>query len=604
MKRNDFYQIFTRRTFLLSAFKGGLMLTLLGRLYYLQVFKGRHYKVLSDKNRIQTCLLAPSRGLIKDKNDIVLAGHKINYQVILVPELVDFPEKLLRKIADLLALSHDHYDVLVKRFKRNKKQNLLVKEGLSWDELSKIELHSEELKGILIEKGERRFYPFPELTCHTLGYVAVSSQKDKAIEGASPLLQLPGFCIGKSGIELAENSMLQGKAGLKQIEVNAYGRTIRTLETFEPIKGEELKLTLDIKLQQTVSDILKREESAGAVIMDVHTGAILALASQPTFNAQFFTDSISKSNWHEIINHPRHPLTNKVISGLYAPGSIFKIVVALAALHEKIVDSHTSFNCPGHYDYNDHRFHCWNWKRGGHGSVNLQSAITQSCDTFFFNIATKLGIDAIAKMARKLGYGEATGIDLAGEKCGLVPSKDWKREKKRQAWTGGDTINASIGQGYLLSTPLQQARMTAMLVNGLKPIVPHLIQKNNLVTLPPLFSIDPDHLALVTQGMSDVVNQPWGTAYRSRIQDSSFLMAGKTASTQVSRITAQQRLEGTHNDRPYELREHAMFTAFAPVEKPRYSVAVIVEHGGSASRVAAPIARDILMATHEREKNK
>ena len=599
MNKNDDQQTFTRRTFLLSAFKGGLMFSLIARLYYLQVMKSAHYKVLSDKNRIQTCLLAPTRGLIKDRNGVVLAGHKTNYRTILAPELVDAPTELLKKISQLLMLSDNHYHLLFNRFKHNKRQNLLIKEDLNWEELSKIELHSEELKGILIEKGERRFYPFPDLTCHTIGYVAAPTQKD--LKETEPLLLLPGFRIGKSGMEQTCNHTLQGEAGLKQIEVNVYGRIVRTLDTFEPTKGAELNLTLDIKLQQEVSTILKREESAGAVVLDVHTGAVLALVSQPSFNAQLFTDSISKHNWREIADDPHHPLTNKVISGQYAPGSIFKIMVALAALDKGVVDPHTSFHCPGHYDYNDHRFHCWNWKRGGHGTVNLQSAIAQSCDTFFFNIATKLGIEAITSMARTFGFGELTGIELPGERAGLMPSKQWKRENRRQAWTGGDTINASIGQGYLLSTPLQQAKMTAMLANGVKPITPHLIKKPDFVTAATA-TIDPEHLALVRQGMSDVVNQPWGTTYRSRITDNSFLMAGKTASSQVSRITAEQRLEGTHNDRPYHLREHAMFTAFAPVQNPRYAVAVIVEHGGSASRVTAPLARDILIAVHEQEK--
>lgn len=601
MNNHETHQTFTRRTFILSAFKSGLMLSLISRLYYLQIIKGAHYKVLSDKNRIQTCLLAPSRGLIKDKNGIVLAGHKVNYSAILAPELTETPTNLLQEVSNFLKLSTNYSEELLKRFKRNKRQHLLIKEDLNWDDLSKIELHSEELKGILIEKGERRFYPFPDLTCHAVGYVASVTQKD--LNDAEPVLQLPGFRIGKSGIEQTCNHSLQGEAGLKQVEVNVYGRVLRTLETFEPTKGSELNLTLDIKLQQEVSSILKREESAGAVVLDVHSGAILSLVSQPSFNAQLFTDSISKSDWRDIADHPRRPLTNKVISGQYAPGSIFKIVVALAALREKIVDPHTTYYCPGHYDYNDHRFHCWNWKSGGgHGSVNLQTAIAQSCDTYFFNVATKLGIDAMTSMARTFGFGSPTGIELPGEKAGLMPSKQWKRENRRQAWTGGDTINASIGQGYLLSTPLQQAKMTAMLVNGVRPITPHLIQQNQENIPLPITSIDPEHIALICQGMSDAVNQPRGTAYRARIIDDSFMMAGKTASTQVSRITAEQRLEGTHNDRPYHLREHAMFTAFAPVGAPRYAVAVVVEHGASGARTAAPLARDILIATHEREK--
>ncbi len=591
--------MFTRRTFILSSIKGGLMLTLIGRLYYLTIIKGTHYKVLSDKNRIQTCLLAPSRGMIHDQNGVVLAGHKTNYRALLAPELVTLPVDLIKTIASILQLSDDHYQILLKRFKRNKRQQLLIKEDLTWDELSKIEIQSEELKGILIEKGERRFYPYADMTCHTVGYVASANITD--VKESDPLLQLPGFRIGKSGIEQLSNAQLQGKAGLKQVEVNAYGRIIRTLETFNPIKGDDLTLTIDVNVQQEVVKILSREESAGAVVMDAHNGAILALASHPTFNAQLFTDAISQRDWHDIIHHPRHPLTNKVIHGQYAPGSIFKMMVALAALNDNVIDEHTSCHCPGYYDYNGHRFHCWNWKQGGHGHVTAQSAIAQSCDTFFFNIATKLGINRIAAVAEAFGFGAQTHIELPGEKAGLIPTKEWKQRVKRQAWTGGDTINASIGQGYLLSTPLQQARMMAMLVNGLRPITPHLIKRDGGCAQPAL-PYKVEHIDLIKRGMDDAVNQPLGNAYRARIQNHPFSMGGKTASTQVSRITVQQRLEGTHNDRPYHLREHAMFAGFSSIEDPRYAVAVVVEHGGGGARVAAPLARDILIAVHQRVK--
>jgi penicillin-binding protein 2 len=293
-------------------------------------------------------------------------------------------------------------------------------------------------------------------------------------------------------------------------------------------------------------------------------------------------------------------LINKIIHGQYAPGSIFKMIVALAALEEKIIDKNTTVHCPGHYDFQNHRFYCWNWKKGGHGHVHVQSALAQSCDTFFYHVATKLGIDAIAGTARAFGFGQTTGIELPGEKIGLVPTREWKRMAKKQAWTGGDTINVSIGQGYLLSTPLQQARMVAAFVNGLYLVTPHLILKNIQSTGTPL-AFNHDHIDLICKGTCDVVNQPWGTAYRSRIENAAFRMGGKTASTQVSRITEQQRIDGTHNERPYHLREHAMFTGYAPVDNPRYVVAVLVEHGGSAARVAAPLGRDILLALHDIE---
>lgn len=587
--------LFTRRSLVLGGIQGGLALTLVGRLYFLQVMNSHHYKLLSDKNRIQTVLLAPERGGILDRSGRPLATNKTSYKCIIHREDTEDPDKLMTTIGRLLQLDENATQYYLEQIKKKKNKSFIIKEDLSWEELARLELNNNDLTGLEIEKGFSRLYIQPYETCHTLGYLSAITEQDKELDH---VVEIPGFKIGRSGLEKTYDTLLKGKPGFKQVEINASRRVVRTLSTVDSLKGTDIYLTLDAELQSYVYDTLKEHESACAAVMDVQTGGLLACVSHPGFDANLFTRNISKKVWKNLSQNEDRPLLNKIIAGGYAPGSVFKMIVALAALEAGVIDKHTSHHCPGHYDLGDHRFHCWIWRHGGHGAVNVQSAIAQSCDVFFYNIASLVGVDAIAAMARRFGFGELTGIEINGEKQGLVPTKDWKKRIYKQSWSAGETVNVSIGQGALITTPLQMLRMMAVLVNGLKPITPHFIKKDHILEQNP-FNISPDHMKLVLDGMEDAVNKPWGTAYRSRIEENGFEMAGKTGSSQVHRISMQARALGEVNDMPRQFREHAIFTGYAPVANPKYAAIVLVEHGGGGAKVAAPLAKEILYKTQK-----
>lgn len=596
MIEKDQNKVFTRRAIILGGIQSTLILGLIGRLYVLQVVHSKHYQLLSDKNRIQSLLLPPTRGKIIDRSGIILADNHTSYRGVLNLDQNDGIDKIIEKLKEILFLNEQTVATLQSQTKKRKRYtSVIIKEDLTWDELAKLELHCPDLPGVIIEKGQSRSYPYPFETCHVIGYVAAVSEKD--LDG-TPLLELPGFKIGKNGVEKTFDPSLRGKPGLKQVEVNATRRAVRTLTTLDSISGNDLKLTLDYPLQKTVYDILQKVQSATSIVLDVRTGAVLSLISTPGYDSNLFTGQISKKDWGDLALNPHRPLNNKAISGQYSPGSTFKMIVSLAGLSTGVIDEHTTFHCPGHYDFYGHRFHCWHWKHGGHGSINLESALAQSCDVYFYNLSLLLGVDAIAAAARSFGLGSLTGIELGGEKEGLIPTKSWKRLVKRQAWSTGETLNIAIGQGYVLATPLQLAKMTAMLVNGLHPITPHLVQKDEIKETMSL-DYSHKHCQLVLNGMTNAVNKPWGTAYNSRIQEANFEMGGKTGSTQVSRITQQQRETNTLNDRPYLLREHAMFVGYAPTENPRFAMSVLVEHGGGGARTAAPLAKEILYAAQK-----
>ena len=596
MKDKEQQQLFTRRSLILGGIQGGLALGLVGRLYVLQVLNSQHYQLLSDKNRIQSLDLLPARGEIFDRSGVLLAGNQTTYRCLINLSKAKEVQNLLEGLKSLIDIDVQTLERVTGQLKKRRKAfALLLKENLSWDELATLELHAPDLTGILIEKNQSRFYPHPQQTAHVVGYVGSVTEKEAL---ANYQLEIPGFKVGKTGLEKHQDDKMRGQPGLKRLEVNASQRVVRVLDTVESIKGQDLHLTLDFPLQKAVGEILQPAESASAVVLDVWTGAVLALVSHPAFDANLFTNGIGKTQWKSLIDNPHRPINNKIISGQYSPGSTFKMIVALAALKKGVVNPQTSFHCPGHYDFYNHRFHCWNWRTGGHGNMTLEPALSQSCDVYFYNLATTLGVDAMAEMAKEFGLGSLTGIELVSEKSGLVPNKNWKRLMKKQPWTAGETINISIGQGAILATPLQLAKMTAMLANGLRPIQPHLLKNTVLSAQTPL-PYSEVFQNLIKAGMTGAVNDPRGNAYNARILDSEKQMAGKTGSTQVASITQQQRDQNTHNDRPYHLREHALFVGYAPVDHPRFAVTVVVEHGGGGGKVAAPLARDILVAAQQ-----
>ena len=599
----DRYRTMTRRLMVLGGIKLGLLSTLVGRLYYLQVVESARFSMLADENRISLRLVAPSRGIITDRLGVPLAVNQQNYRVVLVQERTSDVEGALNQLSQIVPLSDADRRRIMRELQRKRRfVPVTVRENLSWDQVAQIEINTPDLSGISIEVGEIRNYPFGEATAHILGYVGSVSMSE--IQG-DPVLSLPGFRIGKAGIEKYWEKDLRGVAGTSQLEVNAVGRVIRELSRDEGQPGHELTLTIDVALQQYAQKRLSDELSACAVVLDVHSGGIYALASNPSFDPNRFSTGINAELWEELLANPTAPLTNKISAAQYSPGSTFKTVVALAALESGVVGPHHSVFCPGWMDLGDHRFHCW--KKGGHGTVDMYDALRQSCDTFFYDLARRLGIDRIAEVARRFGLGEPTGIDMPGEHAGLVPSRAWKQATYNSPWQQGESLVAAIGQGYVLATPLQLAVMCARLVNGGYAVKPHIVKQVRQVaseqTQWPLIGVQKQNLDVVVEGMNLVVNNQHGTAYHARIAEPGMEMGGKTGTSQVRRISLAERSSGVvkNEDLPWRERDHALFIAFAPVDAPRYAIAAVVEHGGGGSAVAAPIARDILLECQRRD---
>ncbi|MDD3182888.1 MAG: penicillin-binding protein 2 [Alphaproteobacteria bacterium] len=465
-----------------------------------------------------------------------------------------------------------------------------------------ISLHMPELPGADIEVGEVRTYPYTIMTSHVIGYVGPVTQAER--DSGKALLAMPGFRIGKNGVEKEYDETLRGEPGELQLEMNARGRVVRELARHEPVIGKDVKLTLDIGLQQIVERRLEKEKSAAAVVMDIYTGAIYALVSHPGFDPNLFTYGISQLDWDALNNDQHVPLLNKVTDGVYAPGSTFKIVTAMAGLDSGLLRPQETVYCPGHMDLGNHRFHCW--KRGGHGAVNFVQAMAGSCDTFFYDLGKRVGIDRLQMMAKRLGLGKKTGIDFPHERSGLIPSRSWKMATRDSAWQQGETLITAIGQGYVLTSPLQLAVMMSRIVNGGFEVTPHVrMGEHDMAgTIPQGRSLDfdPAHLVLLREALSAVVNESIGTAHSARIMEPGCSMAGKTGTAQVRRITTAERSDGimANEDLPWKERDHALFVGYGPVGAPRYACAAIVEHGGSGAHVAAPIVRDILTACQKR----
>lgn len=595
-------KIFTRRAFFIGAVQLLGIMILGGRLAWLQIAQKNRYKTLSDKNRISIKILAPSRGKILDRFGVPLAVNTQNYQALIIPEQVSDIENSLQKLSKIIELDDKQISRIIKKTKKGAKFiPVKVKENLSWEEVAKIEVNLPDLPGISINRGEIRSYPFNESTAHIIGYVRSPSEKD--LEEKDPVLRLPGFKIGKTGIERVHDGTLRGQAGASEVEVNVIGREIRELKQKPPILGERIELTIDGELQRFTQEALSIHKSASAVIMDVETGAIYTLASNPSFDPNMFVRGLSNEEWSEIRDNPLRPQNNKAISGQYPPGSTFKMITILAGLKAGIINERTKVKCPGHYEYANHKFHCW--KKWGHGTMDLKSALEQSCDVYFYKMATEVGIEKIAEMARAFGLGEKLDIGLMEETAGLMPDKAWKKRAIGGRWEHGETIVASIGQGYIQTTPLQLAVMTARMVNGGYAVKPRLIEKIGTMSFEQTqwesLKIPERHLDLVLNGMERVVNSEKGTAKASKIEVSGMEMGGKTGTSQVRNISKEQRRLGIKNeDLPYEQRHHALFVGYAPMKKPKYVCAVVVEHGVSGSGAAAPLAKILLEETQKR----
>ena len=585
-----------------GLFLGGSMLAvvaLLGaRMRHMQVDQADEFRLLAEDNRISIRLIPPARGQIFDRNGKLIAGNEQNYRVVISRDDAGDVEDVLQRIARIMPVSPDDFDRAMKEAKRRSPLPIIVADRLSWEDVSTVAINAPALPGVSPEFGLSRIYPRDTDFAHVVGYVGPVSERDLAkLEEPDPLLQTPKFQIGKIGVETWMEGDLRGRAGNRRVEVNAVGRVMRELGRQEGDPGADIRLTIDADVQNYAQARLG-EESAAAVVMDVQNGDILVIASAPSFDPNLFVRGISHADYNALTENDHRPLANKTVQGAYPPGSTFKMVTALAALEAGLITTSTSVNCPGHYEVGGRRFHCW--KRGGHGRVSLERSLAESCDVYYYDIALKVGIDKIAEMGRKLGLGERHDIPMSAITDGLMPNKQWKQERYGQEWRIGDTVNASIGQGYVLTSPLQLAVMTSRIASGraVSPRLIHSIAETQTPIAPAAdLGISPQILRAVQQGMFAVSNSQRGTAYSSRIADNTMQLAGKTGTSQVRNITAAERARGViSNDAlPWNRRDHALFVGFAPFEAPRYAVAVVVEHGSGGSTAAAPIGRDLLL---------
>lgn len=596
---------FTRRALVMGGMTGALMATLVGRLGYLQLAEAQKFTTLAENNRISVKLLAPTRGIIYDRKGEKLAGNEQDFSVQIIPEQTDDIEGSLQTLSRILPLRPNEIDNVLTRAKQQPKfLPIEIIDNLSWEQVAAIEVNMPDLPGIFIDVGKRRFYPQGPATAHVIGYVGSVAKGD---QNGDPVLALPGFRIGKTGLEKKFDEDLRGEAGTSRVEVNVAGRMVRELEREDGIPGDDVVLTIDLELQKKAQEFLAREKSASAVVMDAHTGAVYALASSPTFDPNLFTTGISQDMWNMLTQDDTHPLNNKAAGGVYPPGSTFKVVTALAGLETGMIKPETRCYCPGHYDIGKHRFHCW--KKGGHGTVDLVGALEQSCDVFFYSIARDIGIDRLAAVARRLGLGVDSEIELPEARKGVMPDQAWKLKTYKKKWDGGETLNASIGQGYTLASPLQIAVMMSRVLNGGKAVKPWIVAREQARNSPnmtrswPDMKIDPAHMAIIKAGTDAVTVNDHGTAHSYRVKDDELrAFGGKTGTAQVKRITMQQREAGmvAQEDQPWKHRHHGLFVGYAPMHAPRYVVCVVVEHAGG-SGPAVSIAKDILLAVQDME---
>ncbi|HEX3809765.1 MAG TPA: penicillin-binding protein 2 [Rhizomicrobium sp.] len=598
------YASFTRRTLLLGGGMSAVFAVLAGRLYELQILEGQEYETAAEDNRINQRLIAPLRGRILDRFGTELANNRRNYRVLLIPEqATDGVDAALASIGRVIQItSHQHEKILHDIAQNKKFVPVTVVENLTWDEFALINLHLPYLPGVQPDVGETRAYPYASEMAHVLGYVAAVSPEEKSNDD-DPLVDLPGFRVGKRGIEKEFEYQIRGKAGTSRVEVNAYGRVIRELGRDPGVPGKDVYLTIDRQVQAFVTQRMG-DQSAACVVMDAATGDVLALASTPAFDPNLFNGGITQPQWHDLLNNDHHPLMNKAITGAYPPGSTFKTAMALAAADNGMAD--LTVNCTGSMRLGDHTFYCDAWRIGGHGHVNLPRGIQVSCDVFFYEVARRLGIDKMAQAANAMGLGLPTGIELPGESGGLIPTRAWKMKRFGVPWQQGETLVSGIGQGYVLTTPIQLCTLAARIATG-KAIVPRLAHQVGTSLeprpLPAALPFSEQAFALVRQGMTMAVNAPGGTAYGWRINQPGLEMAGKTGTAQVRRITREERANGLkpQSEMPWKDREHALFISFAPADNPRYALAIVIEHGGARNEPQVEFARDIMLFTQQRD---
>ncbi len=630
---SDKNKIINRRLFILGSAKVGLLGLITSRLYNLQISEKKKYEILSDKNRFREWKTPPKRGVITDFYNNIIADNKRVYQVYLsLDEAKDFHSSIF-KLKNIIGLSDDELSkIYEKRQKIKPWDTIMVSENLSWEKFSKLNLYLHEIDGVKPVLSTSRYYPYSNDLVHIVGYVGEANAddilKNKKIEENF----VPGLKVGKIGIENSTDQILIGKYGIKRYEVNSSGKKIKEISYKKETQGENLRTTIDIEVQRLAQKLL--DNKAGSICaMDIYSGEIIALASSPTYDPNKFIHGIKKKDWNEIKNNELRPLVNKSIAGLYSPGSTIKPLVALAALEYGIINPKLKVKCKGHehpYELYGQKYHCW--KKEGHGIMSLRNAIKQSCDIYFYEVARLLGVDKLSIIAKRYGLGSKVLENIfPEEKKGLVPSTKWKKQVLEQSWYLGETVITGIGQGYIQTTPLQLCLMTAQLANGgfkikpsiiynnnfnyeeilskiqsekNKPIEANILQDRNINLYEKLYK-NSNNIEFVLEAMYGSTNEQFGTSFRSRHKDKKYRYAGKTGTSQVRRITEKEReLDLDTSEIEYKNRDHALFVAFAPYAKPKYAISVLVEHGGSGSKVAAPLANKLIKKIIDRDKER
>ena len=626
-----------RRMFIIGAAKFIVFTGIIARLFSLQITENKKYLALSDKNRLREWRLPPIRGEFLDYFENVIAGNLKIYQLHVIPEEVEDFKYLMLRLKKILKISNNEFKRIIKQEKNQKSwETLIISKNLTWEEFTKINYFLHDLVGAKPVLSVSRNYPFNENYTHVLGYVSEASEKDILNNETIKSMHVPGLKVGKTGLEKTLENELIGTNGIQRYEVNAYGKRISQLDHTEGLNGKTIQLTIDTEIQKLCNKLLK--DMAGSIsVMDIFTGEIVAMQSSPSFDPNLFLFGINQDDWQLIRNNPLKPLVNKTLSGLYSPGSTFKPIVALSALENGIIDENFKVNCVGKIEMYGQTYHCW--KKRGHGVVNLKSAMKQSCDTYFYEIARKLGVDSLKETSLKFGLGKKVlGETFNNEKKGLIPDTKWKKNNLGKGWVIGETLITGIGQGYTQTTPLQLCLMTAQLANGGFKIYPKIIVEKNSKTAEEIkFLMDKNskntdiknssfkeasellgfvnkekherlfknskNIKLVREAMFASTNEVRGTSYSSRIEDPKYQFAGKTGTSQVKRITkADRELDLKTLEIPYNERDHALYIAFGPYKNPRYALSIVVEHGGSGSSAAAPIAKKLFKLIVDRHE--
>ncbi len=609
--------VINRRMFIIGTAKIVVFVGIIARLFSLQINENKKYLTLSDKNRIREWKLPPTRGSIVDYFGNIIAGNLKVYQLHIIPEQVENFNYLLTRLKTLLQLSDKKILKIVKLKKELKPwDSIIVSENLSWSQFLKINNYLYDLVGVKPVMTISRNYPFDDIYTHVLGYVSQPNEKDILQNEVIQERFVPGMKVGKLGLEKTLENYLIGTNAIQRYEVNAYGKRINQLEFQKGKQGSKIRLTVDTEIQKLSAKLLS--DKAGSIsVMDIYTGEIVAMYSSPSYNPNSFLFGISKDEWELIRNDPLKPLINKTLSGLYSPGSTIKPIVALSALENKIINTNFKVRCTGKTELYGQTFHCW--KEKGHGLVSLKNAMKQSCDTYFYEVARLLGVDRLKVTAEKFGLGKKVlGEYFENEKKGLFPNTFWKKNNLGKGWVLGETLITGIGQGYIQTTPLQLCLMTALIANGGYSIKPKIIVNNDPLTFEQaknsmheqnignsnnrLFN-DPKNIKIVQEAMFSSTNEIYGTSYQSRIDNPKYQFAGKTGTAQVKRISKREReLDLKIDQIPYNDRDHALYVAYGPYQNPRYALSIIVEHGGSGSRAAAPMAKELFKLIIDRDE--